>query len=67
MSQVSQNMFTGFPQPPRLGATERWQIWGEQLDQGKTPCFRTTARFFCRDTDCPLREQCLSLRAAWRR
>ncbi len=42
-----------------------WQIRRQQIRQGHEPCFRTVARYVCRETDCVYRPQCLRLRADW--
>lgn len=51
------------PRPSQL----RRSIWVQQEGRGHEPCFATERRFFCEETDCPWRAECLSLRAEWRR
>lgn len=48
-------------------ASRRWGVWQRQLEAGHEPCFGTSERFFCAETDCPFRSECLGLRAAWKR
>lgn len=51
----------------RSGVQRRWQIRAEQQLAEHEPCFATDRRFFCEETGCPWRAECLALRAEWRR
>ena len=45
----------------------RWKIWQLQADAGNEPCFGTSYRLVCKDLDCRYRQDCMRLRADWRR
>lgn len=51
----------------RDSTRRRWRIWAHQADRGEVPCFATDLRHTCRDTGCPWRGDCLSLKAEWQR
>jgi hypothetical protein len=41
----------------------RWQILRMQIRRQQEPCFGTDVRYLCDDVNCPLRRECLALRA----
>lgn len=48
-------------------AGRRWRIWAQQAEQGALPCFATETRNTCQETACPWRDECLALKAEWKR
>ena len=42
---------------------QRWRILRMQIHQQQEPCFGTDARYLCQRYDCPVRSECLTLRA----
>lgn len=48
-------------------AGRRWRIWTQQARTGDKPCFATEMRNTCRDMDCSWRDECLALKAEWKR
>ena len=57
------------PDPPSrslAGSRRRWSILRDQLRRNEEPCFGTEWRYLCDRHDCPLREECLALKARYR-
>lgn len=48
---------------PAADRHRRWRIIRMQIRNQQEPCFGTDARYFCGDLDCPLRRECVALRA----
>ncbi len=46
---------------------KRWRIWLNQNQGQQHACFDTDSRDICDDRECRLRDDCVRLRAGWRR
>lgn len=51
---------------PGLTQSQIVRVRAMQIADGHVPCFRTEARFACREIDCEWRDSCTRLVAEWK-
>lgn len=49
--------------PADSSSRRRWRVIRSQLAEQTEPCFGTEHRFVCTEMDCPVRSECLGMRA----
>lgn len=49
--------------PDDSSTRRRWRVIRAQLTEQTEPCFGTEHRFVCTEMDCPVRNECLGMRA----